>query len=65
MARLLELTRGDGRLDTVVRSAILGALLLLCVALVGTTLFLRNQNRSSSDLLLQDVATFQGAHLER
>lgn len=64
MTRFLEFTRGDGALDTVVRGIILGALILFCVALVGTTLSLRNQNRKGDAALSENIASIQGAHYE-
>ncbi len=64
MTRLFELTRGDGALDTAVRRITLGILLLFCVALVSTTLLLRNQNRHGDAALPESIASIQGAHLE-
>ncbi|MDF1562212.1 MAG: hypothetical protein P1V51_04165 [Deltaproteobacteria bacterium] len=65
MARFLELTRGDGLLDTAVRGVILAALLAFCVALVGTTLSTRNTTRTGDGALFSEpVSSIQGAKLD-
>jgi len=44
---LIELTRGENRLDTWVRTALVGLLFFFCLALVWTTLSLRSDTRGA------------------